>query len=196
MKVSASPQTVFLRRGGAVGSRATTKYIAFLIFLFVSAYKEQRSPSSRRSSTLSAVSPIQVGRVAVGPQRGASHRTVCSPTAGVCDGQCVELASDPNHCGACSQHCSGSDRCRGGRCVRTGTHNAYVSPRRYWAAGGPSDNCSVGQTRCADGCVDLNENVRSCGRCGVSCLAGERCLRGNCVSATAWRAEVGSGRTW
>lgn len=50
---------------------------------------------------------------------GAAERA-CAATPGRawCGAQCVELASDPSHCGACGRACAGGMTCGEGRCTR------------------------------------------------------------------------------
>jgi Stigma-specific protein, Stig1 len=55
------------------------------------------------------------------------------PTARVkCRGRCVNLQSDANNCGQCSNVCSAAEVCAGGACVPTGTarmrHGAVRMP--------------------------------------------------------------------
>ena len=44
----------------------------------------------------------------------------CPDTLDLCSDECVDLASDPNHCGACSAECGEDQACTAGTCV-TGT---------------------------------------------------------------------------
>lgn len=41
--------------------------------------------------------------------------TRCPPDRNACGGRCVDLATDPDHCGACGRHCSGG--CYDARCA-------------------------------------------------------------------------------
>ncbi len=50
------------------------------------------------------------------------------------------------------------------------------------SCGGPivGAPCEDGLTACSDGCVDLDTNESSCGKCQNACAAGETCLKGQC----------------
>jgi serine protease len=42
--------------------------------------------------------------------------------------------------------------------------------------------CPQGLTKCGSACVDIARDVRHCGACGVSCVAGQACEDSRCVS--------------
>jgi len=49
---------------------------------------------------------------------------------------------------------------------------------------GPQDAgppCPAGEARCGGVCLDTRSNAEHCGRCGVVCAAGQRCVAGACV---------------
>ncbi len=83
--------------------------------------------------------------------------------ADVCDGTCVDLASDPRHCGSCATDCAAlpgveSVRCVAGECV--------------------VDECAAGRADCSagDGCETEATTVADCGACGNACaIAGQIC---------------------
>lgn len=81
-----------------------------------------------------------------------------------CGGACVDLETDPAHCGACDRACPAGESCRHGTC---------------WpcAAGG-------GEV-CADGlCVGAGRSPRSCGGCGGAvCRERQACVAGACEAA-------------
>lgn len=43
----------------------------------------------------------------------------CKPGKTACDGECVSLWSDPDHCGECGNECPGKAKCKGGQCRHT-----------------------------------------------------------------------------
>jgi len=83
-------------------------------------------------------------------------------------GACVDLMTDPNHCGTLGTTCA--DQCLGGVCVATG--------------------CGAGLQNCGDACVDTETDPLNCGGCGDVCNRDEVCVRGNCENF-----EVGAGCT-
>lgn len=93
-----------------------------------------------------------------------------------CEGACVLLAMDDEHCGACAHACADDEQCidgacQGGECVRACT-----------AEGNPDAVCCYDM----DGrgvCTDLRNDDRHCGACGITCGSGGRCDggRGLCV---------------
>lgn len=76
-----------------------------------------------------------------------------------CDGACVELDRDPDHCGACGAACSDTELCVDGRCA---------PPCGELAA-------------CEGTCADLTSDARHCGGCGIACPEGSICSEGACV---------------
>src|SRR5215211_822280 len=99
-----------------------------------------------------------------------------------CNGVCVDLLSNPNHCGACGEVCPGIGGlvCAGGRC-----------------------GCPSGWTDCSQApnvpqgtegyCADLRSNTGNCGACGFSCATGETCRDGRCRGTGA--AQCADGLT-
>lgn len=83
---------------------------------------------------------------------------VCPVGQIVCAGACVDVATNPAHCGSCGSACGAGRTCTGGACV-----------------------CGAGLTACSGSCVDLRADRSNCGACGVSCGVGGTCSGGNCV---------------
>jgi hypothetical protein len=48
----------------------------------------------------------------------------CPSGEAVCDGACLDLATDPAHCGTCGNACTGGASCKAGVCVALGTDRA------------------------------------------------------------------------
>ncbi len=109
----------------------------------------------------------------------------CTPDG--CIGQCVDLTSDANNCGACFAGCSSpfeplpyaQRTCDYGTCV---TH------------------CESGRADCndseVDGCeVNTESDPRNCGGCGNACdaVAGQACVAGRCVVAPCPPEDAGGG---
>ena len=94
----------------------------------------------------------------------------CEVADVVCDGSCVDTASDASHCGGCGATCSapvnGVGICLGGACN-------FV--------------CNKSFSPCGKGCADLLTDREHCGACGHQCTsdaaADAACVGGVCVVA-------------
>ncbi len=85
------------------------------------------------------------------PCTGANHDR--------CDGACVNLSADTNHCGACGVACAEGGVCTFGAC-----------------------SCPGGTASCGDTCADLQQDARHCGECGRACPTGTACIGGACIT--------------
>jgi hypothetical protein len=74
----------------------------------------------------------------------------------VCDDACVNVETDPAHCGGCGLACEPGLFCRIGWC-------------------GP---CDIGLTQCGEACVDLQSDPAHCGGCGTVCQFQQQCTVG------------------
>jgi len=124
----------------------------------------ERCDPGRRVCRVDELSP---GTACGLPGSGRSCRGgACQCPAGrvtTCDGQCVDVATDPVHCGRCSVACVAGAWCRNGAC----------------GCPGPQSYCPVA------GCVDLRVDPGHCGLCGLACAAGSQCIDGRCVAPCA-----------
>ena len=93
---------------------------------------------------------------------GRSGDTVvtCQSPLSLCDASCVNLETDPLHCGDCDSECSDDQVCSEGACAST---------------------CGPGLAQCGRLCVDLDADLLNCGDCDVACRQGQRCEDGSCV---------------
>jgi hypothetical protein len=102
-----------------------------------------------------------------GQSSGAMPEVPACDAGAPCAGACVDLASDPNHCGGCGRRCPGTERgraiCGNGACDLV---------------------CEEGYTRCGDGCYLLGSDAQHCGSCAFSCPSGANsdvaCVEGTC----------------
>ncbi len=86
----------------------------------------------------------------------------CSGGTVPCDGECVDLDTDQEHCGECGVSCSGPAVCTGGECVvsLSGTLSGLISypdavvsidgavTVTAWNGSDSVDSCEVGETGC------------------------------------------------
>ena len=92
----------------------------------------------------------------------------------VCDGQCIDLASDPMNCGACGKQCFR---------VPDGGVPIVGSPASSFSCslGQCRVYCASGLTDCNGACVDTNEDIANCGQCDVACAGTTSCVSGVCT---------------
>ena len=102
----------------------------------------------------------------VSPYVCVQGRCGCGAGLSFCERSCVNLKTNPNHCGVCGNVCSGGQGCVLGRC-------------------GGEPSCPAGQERCGEACIEISRNPLHCGGCGQSCAAGERCEEGKCIAGCA-----------
>lgn len=92
---------------------------------------------------------------------GLQGQDVCSAVEYFCVGSgCVDLLTDPDHCGGCGIACDDGHVCVEGECVY---------------------RCPEGQTICDGQCVNLAYDPFNCGECDHACLVGMVCTGGECV---------------
>lgn len=121
------------------------------------------SPAAPRDATVDDVRADDIPMTPV--EAGA-----CADDASCDDG--VACTVDRCNAGACI-HAAVNSRCTGGlTCdVRMGCVDTVC---------GLLSSCPAGDGGVA--CVDLGEDTANCGRCGMRCIAGDRCDRGACVN--------------
>jgi hypothetical protein len=146
---------------------------------------------------------------------GAADAGACDAGTTRCDGSCVDLASDPDHCGACDTVCTGGEACSQGTCAlacgggTTPCGNACVDLRddpahcgecddacpsgQVCVAGACALECLGGTLLCGSKCVDPSLDPANCGGCGQACPAGQTCANGACLLVCAGGAIACSG---
>ena len=96
-----------------------------------------------------------------GSSTGGESGQACPQGQTRCGDSCVDLQSDPVHCGQCGLPCAselGAGACIDGTCA-----------------------CSPGTTRCDDVCVNTDRDPLNCGGCGSECTNSEECFDGACA---------------
>jgi len=111
---------------------------------------------------------------------------------------CIDLASDPAHCGTCEDACPATSSCIDGACVCPGDESicnaACVDltsdPANCGTCGTDCGDlfCRQGQcssdcgdlSECTGACVDLTSDPANCGICGKVCGTGSSCASGQC----------------
>ena len=103
----------------------------------------------------------------------------CTPPLTDCSGECVNLATDADHCGGCTAPCAQPTagrfmKCSGGSCT--------------------ADVCQPGYTACdstINGCINLQDSIANCGACGAnSCAVNSEGLAG-CIAGACMPCEAG-----
>ncbi len=100
---------------------------------------------------------------------GVPTDAACPAGYDTCDGRCVDVATNVDHCGRCGAACALTDDGRGEQCV----------------AG--ECGCASDADKCMSGaqamCVNQARDAEHCGKCGVVCDASEECVAGACRQA-------------
>jgi hypothetical protein len=106
-----------------------------------------------------------------GGSAATGGNTQCIAGQASCSGDCVNMTSDHDNCGACGNACSSGEFCVKGSC-------ATVS------VGGYTDLCASGYTSCSGTCVNTQNDKNNCGACGNKCGSGEFCVKGSCATVS------------
>jgi hypothetical protein len=127
------------------------------------------------ATTFDAISPPDGAQDVAAPEvRDAS----CSDGTSPCEGRCVDLSSDPQHCGTCAARCvrpNATAACTMGECRLVRCQDGWMDCNRV----------------AADGCErDVRSDPANCGGCGLTCSFPEataRCADGRCAIASCAR---------
>jgi len=133
-------------------------------------------------------------------------QTTCTPPQVHCfgaeAGSCVDLTTDPNHCGTCGTVCATADA--GALEAGSGNPDSGIPPfdggtdggnGPYWSVGtaGCANSacgitCPQGMSLCTDDiCYDTQNFHDRCGDCNTACQSTEYCALGHCcATGTAW----------
>ena len=133
---------------------------------------------------------------------GGTDGTVCASPKEMCSGSCVDVKTDPAHCGTCGNACKPGEVCSAGSCSLTcgggttrcgtlcvntdndptncGTCDNTCNDGEVCSAGQCGLQCSGGTTKCGTLCVDTDNDPANCGTCDNTCNDGEVCSAGQC----------------
>lgn len=106
----------------------------------------------------------------------------CRADLALCAGMCVDLASDPRHCGACNNACDQGQQCVLGACEGT-----EIGPLPI--ARGLVPECAAPRLECDGLCVDPERDPDHCGGCASACDSGV-CEQGRCALPLAGHAVL------
>ena len=147
-----------------------------------------------------------------GPLDGGPIDAGCAAPRRLCGGACVDVQTDPRHCGACGAACTTlGQACVAGKCACAATTcsgrcvNLATDPNHCGACGNDvceNEICVGGKAQCAPGfkacggglpgclgCESLLTDGSNCGACGRGCPA-QTCLKGACVDGAACPAPL------
>jgi len=129
----------------------------------------------------------------------AGNVATCGTTT--CNGDCTDLQTDPNNCGACGSVCEEGFLCSAGAClcavgvpcndgcVDLDSDSQNCGTCGTVCVGGTCTagtcSCAGGQASCDDACTDVQTDDNNCGECGNACNAGETCEAGSCACTSA-----------
>ena len=127
--------------------------------------------------------------MAPAPQSTAYH-DYCQSRFGLdsCDGYCVNLSADEDHCGSCNTACYSNEICCDGTCVRSTSADTcgscgYTCPAGKVCQNGDCDpwGCYYGNTECSGVCVNTRIDPQNCESCGKICPVNSQCVDGECT---------------
>jgi len=157
--------------------------------------------------------------VAAGASGCSSNPVTCQTGQTACGSTCVDLNTDPGHCGACNISCialaqcvaancecpTGLTKCSGlskcvdltadpGNCGTCGHACGLGTCSSSVCACNPTPPtvvlCPVGSTGSTGTCVDIATNPANCGGCGATCGTGFACSSSACTCGTGNQACV------
>jgi hypothetical protein len=145
------------------------------------------------------------GTGATGATSSGGSASACQAGQTQCGAECVDLVSNPSHCGACNTPCAAGQSCANSQCAclagltscagacvnlqsdgdNCGNCGTACGAGQLCSAGLCGTTCTVpGQTPCGTSCVDLMTDAANCGTCGIACGTGQECASGGCVCPT------------
>lgn len=159
--------------------------IVVIGFLVLSGHSGSSSATSKSGSSATSGSGIA-------PVNGQ-----CPTSLFLCNGNCVNLQTDSNNCGACGVSAPQGKICQNGQVVSgTTTPTNYntqstTQPEQlsspYASSTTPSfiytttQSCPTGQSLCNGACRNLQYDTINCGSCGNVCNSQQTCQNGQCT---------------
>ncbi len=153
----------------------------------------------RNSWTASLVKLFVALLAAVAASACTSSTVTCPTGQTACNGTCVDLQSDPSHCGLCGISCPATATCTAGactcpsatpdacgpRCVNKQTDASNCGSCNFACGLGTCQAaacvCNAGATLCSGACVNTQTDRQNCGGCGITCPSGFSCSAGTCT---------------
>lgn len=137
---------------------------------------------------------------------GTNKHCVCPHPRTVCNGACVNLATNHQNCGRCGHACLSNQACCAGKCVNLHTNvnncgkcghichkGAFVATVGCTAGTCKIVACDANWADCngiySDGCETLTTTTSDCGGCGIVCQGTNTtqfsCTNGVCTNTCA-----------
>ncbi|HUJ28278.1 MAG TPA: hypothetical protein VLW85_19785 [Myxococcales bacterium] len=136
-----------------------------------------------------------------GPDKLCTDSTAqCASTEGRCNGVCVDVVSNREHCGDCATVCGPSQQCSNGKCTDFCAPGQTVCPQ---TAGGflcenlsnDRNNCGTCGNTCPQGLVCTPGTGGGPGHCAIECVPGLTDCSGNCIDTSSDPAHCGADPT-
>jgi hypothetical protein len=138
------------------------------------------------------------------PDTGATPVCPNASAPDLCSGTCVDIMTDPGHCGSCSIACGVGLTCVAGGCTCEANAPKFCSgtcvdtQTDHANCGGCSTECTSGESchagvcepcgsdyatdeTCSGVCVDPTSDAKNCGGCGNTCPSGASCKSKVCT---------------
>jgi len=155
---------------GRLGSKPTRRALRFLFALLVLGIGA--SMGCKADPMVVDRKPKDMASTSDDAAMGCDSSRCENPDSQCCNGEpCIDVNSNPFHCGGCGKVCGNREVCAAGSCVCRG--------------GGRDQVCSAGTLCCFDGCRDVMKDTMNCGGCNRVCVAGETCDGGTCKCGPA-----------
>lgn len=162
-------------------------------------------PGATAATGTSVAATGEAPTTGVGPTGGGATDGDCPAPLERCEGVCVDLRYDPQHCGGCGLGCVKEHVCVEGECgvvcgltatacgpvcavlasdpQHCGACDHACAPGVACVGGSCVPDCAEGELVCGESCVDPGNDEAHCGGCDSACPEGQPCVYGACVAA-------------